>query len=123
MKVALKGSLTKRVMCPRCKSELDYEPADVKTTFYEDGPIKWHVHCPLCEEKLGAGYSFVYVDEPGHSKKGTVGPDGSRLRSLLVETLTIAERWMPMVLTVGSADEIQAATRRVAEIRRELESL
>jgi hypothetical protein len=65
MKVVLQGSLTKRVMCKRCKSELDYEPSDVKSISYEDSGIKYHVHCPLCLEKLGPGYSFVYVDRPG----------------------------------------------------------
>jgi hypothetical protein len=75
VKVALEGSLTKRVMCKRCKSELDYEPADVKSTVYEDSGIKYHVHCPLCEEKLGINFSFVAVDPPDQAvkKKKTTG--------------------------------------------------
>lgn len=73
MKVALEGSLTKRVMCKRCKSELDYEPADVKSTSYEDSGLKYHVQCPLCLKKLGENFSFVSVDPPDQVPKKKTG--------------------------------------------------
>jgi hypothetical protein len=64
VKVVQKGSLTKRVTCKRCKSELEYEPEDVKSTSYEDGPITYHIQCPLCLQKLGQNSCFVYVERP-----------------------------------------------------------
>lgn len=69
MKVVQEGSLTKRVTCKRCKSELEYEPEDVKSTSYEDSGIKYHIQCPLCLKKLGESYSFVYVPEPSKEAK------------------------------------------------------
>ena len=65
MKVVQEGSLTRRATCKRCKSELEYEPEDVKSTSYEDSGIKYHVQCPFCLKKLGPSYSFVYVKCPG----------------------------------------------------------
>ena len=65
MKVVQKGSLTKRTTCTRCKSELEYEPEDVKSMSYEDSATTYYVQCPICVPKLGEGYSFVYVKNPG----------------------------------------------------------
>lgn len=68
MKAVQAGSLTKRVTCKRCKSELEYEPEDVKSTTYTDGDtisdIKYHIQCPLCLTKLGPNFCFVYVERP-----------------------------------------------------------
>lgn len=69
MKVVQEGSLTKRTTCKRCKSELEYEPEDVKMTTYEDSPIKWYIQCPFCLKKLGPSYSFVYVEAPSKEAK------------------------------------------------------
>jgi PHP family Zn ribbon phosphoesterase len=55
MKVVQKGSLTKRVTCKRCKTELEYEPEDVKSTTYT---------CP----KLGQSYAFVQVRNPSRTE-------------------------------------------------------
>jgi hypothetical protein len=75
--VVQKGALTKQVTCTRCQSELEYEPEDVKSTTYTDGDtisdIKYHVQCPLCLQKLGQNFCFVYVDAPGLAK-GAVSP-------------------------------------------------
>lgn len=71
MKVVQTGSLTKRVTCKRCKrckSELEYEPEDVKSTTYSDGDtisdVTYHIQCPLCLTKLGSNSCFVYVARP-----------------------------------------------------------
>ena len=69
MKVVQEGSLTKRVTCKRCKSELEYEPEDVKFTNYEDSGIKYHIRCPFCLKRLGESYCFVYVPEPSKEAK------------------------------------------------------
>lgn len=65
MKVVQEGSLTKRATCKRCKSELEYEPEDVKMTSYEDSATEWYIQCPFCLKKLGPNSSFVYVEAPG----------------------------------------------------------
>jgi hypothetical protein len=65
MKIVQEGCLTKRVTCKRCKSELEYEPEDVKSTSYEDSDTKWYIQCPFCCTKLGPINSFVYVEAPG----------------------------------------------------------
>ena len=68
MKVVQQGVLTKSVTCKRCKSTLEYEPEDVKSTTYTDGDtisdIKYHLQCPLCLQKLGPSRCFVYVASP-----------------------------------------------------------
>jgi hypothetical protein len=68
MKVVQEGSLTKRVTCKRCKSELEYEPEDVKFTSYEDSG-KYHIQCPFCLKRLGERHCFVYVPEPSKEAK------------------------------------------------------
>jgi len=67
--VTKEGSLTKTATCKRCKSELQYEPEDVKSTSYEDSPITYHIFCPFCEKKLGKNYSFVSVPDPAKETK------------------------------------------------------
>jgi hypothetical protein len=64
VKIVQEGSLTKRTSCKRCKSELEYEPEDVKSTSYEDSATKYHIQCPLCLKKLGPSGCFVYVERP-----------------------------------------------------------
>jgi len=80
VKVVQAGSLTKRVACKRCKSELEYEPEDVKsTTYLDDGDgvsdITYHVQCPLCLTKLGPSGCFVYVARPS-AEAASVSCDG-----------------------------------------------
>lgn len=68
MKVIQEGSLTKRATCTRCKSEMEYEPEDVKTMSYEDSPTQYYIQCPFCTKKIGPNYAFIYVPNPGSSK-------------------------------------------------------
>jgi len=61
MNVIKEGSLTKKVTCKKCKSELEYEPEDVKHISYEDSPMQFYVDCPFCKKKLGPNFCTVYV--------------------------------------------------------------
>jgi hypothetical protein len=69
VKIVQEGSLTRRVTCKRCKSELEYEPEDVKSTTYTDGDtidnVEFYIQCPLCLQKLGQNFCFVYVTHAG----------------------------------------------------------
>lgn len=69
MKVVQEGSLTKHATCKRCKSELEYEPEDVKSTSYEDSGTEYHIQCPFCLKKLGPNLCFVRVEAPGRAAK------------------------------------------------------
>lgn len=66
MKVITEGSLTKTATCKRCKSKLEYEPSDVKSTTYTDGDTISHISrtidCPLCLKKLGQNYCSIEVE-------------------------------------------------------------
>lgn len=64
MKVVKEGSLTKQVTCKKCKTELEYEPEDVKHISYEDSPMVYYIDCPFCKKKLGPNLCTVYVPSP-----------------------------------------------------------
>lgn len=64
MNVVKEGSLTKTATCKKCKTEMEYEPEDVKHMSYEDSPTQYYIECPFCKKKLGANLCFVYVPSP-----------------------------------------------------------
>lgn len=64
IKVLTKGSLTKKITCKRCKSELEYEPEDVRSDSYEDSPMQHTITCAVCLPALGASFSSVTVPPP-----------------------------------------------------------
>lgn len=69
VRVIKEGSLTKCTTCKKCKSELEYEPADVKSIHYEESPTVYYIECPTCCSKLGANFCSVYVDDPAKTPK------------------------------------------------------